>query len=266
MLATLLTLVLVGQTCGPLQWGKDANGNKVYFRECGGKLIVVNMPDSGKPVLPEVLRVPPAPLVTPLPENKKYFFGVEKQKLSSVDRYRIGDRDVSKAAFEAEYDVTTADVMPDDALKPHLTLFARDDATRKELERLVADDKMAAVRDRYRVQVYDRSAKVDRQMTVGFDFDDDKRFQESGRAAIVQYASDTGASKATGVAFDFKNADDLVEAVPKIDPKFRFPKVPDADDAKFGSATTFIVVIVFALVLVATIVACLFIPSPKPKE
>lgn len=240
-----------------------------YEKRCDGRTcVMVKVYDPMPPAkitppklnpLPELVRVPPAPVVEPLPPERQFFFGVDDDKRTDKDRYAIGDREVSRDQLHREFDAAGGDMLPDDAQKPYLTLYGKDEATRKDLAALVADASLAAVRDRYRIQVYDTSHPVDRAMTDGIHPAADERFQKTGRLAVVQYAADTGNSPIVGWTFDFPAAPDLLAAVPKMDPQFKLPATPtrptphDAQNGDKWAVAIFAFALIFLLAVVRSI-------------
>lgn len=224
-----IALILMCQT--PTQgwhWEKHCDGRSCYYVKVKDTAPSQVMPNVTPPAvapqrLPELLTVPPAPVVSPLPIERQYFFGVDRSKLPDRDKYAVGDVEVTRDVLSGTFQGDSPSLLPADSGKPHLTLFGRDESTRKQLETMIASADAAELREAYRVQVYDASHKVDREMTMAATLEKDKRFLDSGKVAVLQAPSATGQGKVWGALFAWQDAKELVSAVPKFDPNFKLP-------------------------------------------
>lgn len=261
MFASVFVLVMLGQQPWHWECGRDPAGNKVCFKVYDTPLAPLLAPiKPGVARAPEILKVPPQPKVEPLREDQKYFFGVDASKLATRDKYSIMGVEVTHAELD-EAIGGDSHLLPDDAEKPHLTIWGKDDATRRQLLAMLDSPEAARLRDRYRVQVYDASDAIDHAMAGHLNVKEDARFQESGKAAVVQLASETGTSKVLGAVFAWDDAKDLVEAVPKIDPNFRLPADPKSVPSPKASMDVdpwFLVAMLFMFLLAAIAVQSVF--------
>ncbi len=256
MRALILLLAFQVPTTWHWECVYDNYGRKQACKKVYDPVAVPLPPVVATPRPPEVVKVPPAPVVLPLPIDRQYFFGVDESHKASRERYLVGDVEVTREELRGAIDGDSPSLLPEDAGKPHLTLLARDDVTRKQLETVVASAEALPLRERYRIQVYDLSHAVDKEMVSGYRADTDARFLESGRVAIVQPASATGQAKVLGAVFAFADGKQLVEAVPKIDPGFKLPKLPGGDDraSPAGAVDPWAVVGLLCLVVLAVVV------------
>lgn len=225
----LLSYVLLTMAVGSGHW-VCVNGRCVWIEDAPR---VIAPPAPAPVVAPKPIPAPPVvfpnpPEVRPNAPEKQYHFGVATDHLSNRDKYCVGEREVTRSELLADLVSSSPSLIPADAGNPHLTLFAKDAGERVAITALLKDPDAAPLKERYRIQVYDLSHKVDNAMVGSFGVKDDERFAKSGRAAVVQMASNTGQSKVLGAVFDFPSAKALVAAVPKIDPGFSLKKAPDA--------------------------------------
>lgn len=235
---SVISLVLLCQSPGqPWHYEKRCDGRQCVFVKVYDPMPATPASKVAPSRLPELLTVPPAPVVSPLPIDRQYFFGVDESKKCNRDRYTVGSVEVTRSELDGTMIGDSPGILPNDSGKPHLTLFAKDEPTRKQLETIVASADAAELRDAYRVQVYDVSASVDREMIGGWSLDRDKRFVDSGRVAVLQSPSETGEGKVYGALFAFQTAKDLVESVPKFDPNVKLPDKGKGGDAADGRLT-----------------------------
>ncbi len=145
--------------------------------------------------------------------------GVDWSKIGPVEEVRIGDRRLSMEDLGREI----GQQFEDDSKRPHLSIVAKDAATRKRID---ADLKgpLASLAAAYRVQVYDPAAKSNRALLEPFRLEDDARYQVSGVAIYFQAPADEhGQARPDVVLYD---AEKLAEALRKKHPDFDPNKLP----------------------------------------
>jgi hypothetical protein len=207
-------------------------------------------------IAPQVIPAPP--VVQPLPLEAQFFFGVEEGLRPNRDRYMLGDREISPRAVHAFFEDASADVIPEDAIKPHLTLVAKDLDGYHRLKKMLDNDALLPVRERYRCQVYSLDQTVDVAMCEGFKLADNSEFQKSGHAVIVQPHSESGTAKVEAVGFGLTDALALLAWLRSRDPLLPRPLSPSPSPepplpGSAGGASAVIVLTLLAALLMVSI-------------
>lgn len=265
MMSAILLMVLCQVAGDGWHYEQRCNGRSCWLVKVADPPAAAAIPQLATKRLPELLAVPPAPVVKPLPIERQYYFGVDESHKASRDTYKVGDVEVTRDELSGAMDGDSSNLLPADSSKPHLSLFGRDEKTRSELETLMKSADAAPLKEAYRVQVYDASHKIDREMVGGFNVETDKRFLDSGRVAVLQPASKTGEAKVLGALFAFNSAGDVAEWVPKVDPNFKLPHkpVPDPHPANGEAVDPWVVVLLLAGVVLAFVVGQVVFSNPS---
>lgn len=169
-----------------------------------------------------------------LPDGSRPLFGAEPYRPSPSDRYSVQGNSVPREFAYRAIDGRPNATIPDDGKKPFLTVVVRNQEQRKNLESAFAQQQFAALKERYRVQVYDTSGKIDREMLKPFKLEEDERFQRDGRACYLQEPGD-GRSKAYAAFYNWSSPTELIEGVRKIDPDWKPNDLPEGRRRNGGS-------------------------------
>lgn len=185
----------------------------------------------GPPVIVAPVIPPPPPVVKPplvrFEEEKEpdLFFGVDHAKRAGRERCVVNGREVSSAYCLSLFS-ESGGAIPDDGGKMHLTLIGRDAAEWRRLYAMAASDAFKHLWEKYRVQTYDASNPVDKEMLLPFKLSDDVKLAKTGSVALLQPASTSGSAKVIWEMWQVADAGQVVEGVRKVDPEFDPNKQP----------------------------------------
>lgn len=147
-------------------------------------------------------------------------FGVEPSKRSKRDKVTFRGIEITQAEAIQLAAGSSGDALPEDAAKPHLTIAARDKATAAAIESDLAKPEAAPLAERYRLQVYDLSNKVDAAIMEPFALEKDSRYQKDGVVCYLQEPMAEGPSKVLCAVGGWKGPAPLMAAVRRADDKW----------------------------------------------
>jgi len=210
-----------GKTCFPARQVGAFTPSDGLYREISKE---------GKWSEPKAPPIPPPAKQTgavgQLPDDDgKKNFGVDPGKRAKRDKVTYQGREITQAEAHQILDGGNSYAVPDDASKPHLTIATKGAAEREKIERDLMAPEAAPLLERYRIQVYDASRKVDGEILKPFTLERDPRFQKDGTVCYLQEPQSEGASKVICAVGGWHGPAPLLAAVRSADPTWDPSKV-----------------------------------------
>lgn len=156
------------------------------------------------------------------------FFGVNEQKIDTRERYILNGKQVSREKALQTLPVMKQSTLADDSKNRHLTGIGRDTATAKKLQEVLSSQDLVNPLKGLRVQVYDLSHAVDKEMIAPFRLELDEAFQQAGSVVICQDAEGDGGGKVLGTWHGVPTAEEVMEGLRRINPDHNPNKSPPA--------------------------------------
>jgi hypothetical protein len=169
-------------------------------------------------------------------------YGVVNSKRSSRDKATYKGVEITMADANNLAGGQVDESGLEDGKKHPLTIIAKDAATYKRIMADMATAEAEPLTSRYRVQVYDLSRDVDRQILAPFKVENDPRFAKGGTVCYLQEASDASPSRVVCAVGDWDGPGPVVSAVRRADPGWDPSKVsvPGIGGDLFGSVKSWV--------------------------
>ncbi len=207
------------------------NGQSVgsFFTD-EGKYFVYNGGQWGQATSPPVAI--PGHLLSQAQDRAKFFFGVQQEKLDLTEKFTRNGRSISYREAIQSLLGNAKDGLHDDSNKKHLTFIGKDASKAEFYRGLVNTGQGANPWKDYRIQVYDASRKIDREMLTPFRLENDQQFQQTGGVVYFQECDKNGCGKVLAAFYGDASVEEMKEGLRKVDPNFDPNRNPNPNKPK----------------------------------
>lgn len=174
----------------------------------------------------------PAHLVSQARDRSKFFFGVNQEKLDLKEKFTRNGRSISFEEVIQSLLGNAKDGLHDDSHKKHLTFIGKSGDMANTYRILTTQGGGPHLFKDYRVQVYDASRKIDKEMLAPFRLDADEQFQKTGGVVYFQECGPNGCGKVLAAFYGDASLEEMKEGLRKVDPNFDPNRNPNPNKPK----------------------------------
>ncbi len=175
--------------------------------------------------------VPPR-LLALAQDRQKFFFGVQPEKLDATEKFTRKGKTISYEEAIQSLLGNSKEGLHDDSHKKHLTFIGKDAAKAENYRKLTDTASGGLLFKDYRIQVYDASRKIDREMLAPFQLEADEEFQKTGGVVYFQECDKNGFGKVLAAFYGDSDLEEMKEGLRKVDPNFDPKKNPNPNKPK----------------------------------